>query len=212
MKPQLILLGAPGSGKGTQAARIVSEFGYGHISTGDLLRAEVAKGSDLGNRIKAIIEAGNLVDDETVLELLKVNCELESSAYIFDGYPRNIDQAKALESVVLQGVKSTAIYFEMDLEQIIQRVINRRTAPKSGKIYNLLTNPPKKDGICDVSGESLVQRKDDNEETVRNRLNVFKDTISPIINFYKEQGTLVTVNASQSADEVFKQVANIVIK
>ena len=212
MSPQLILLGAPGSGKGTQAGKIVSEFGYNHISTGDLLRAEVAKKSDLGNRIKATIDAGSLVDDETVLELLKINCELKKSAYIFDGYPRNIEQARALESVVLQGVKSTAIYFEIDLEEIVQRVINRRTAPESGKIYNLLTNPPKVDGICDFSGETLVQRKDDNEESVRNRLNIFESEITPILNFYKEQGSLVTVDASMSADQVFDQVAEAVKK
>ena len=212
MKPQLILLGAPGSGKGTQAGKIVSEFGYGHISTGDLLRAEVAKGSDLGNKIKATIDAGSLVDNDTVLELLRINCELDTSAYIFDGYPRNIDQAKALEAVVLKGVNSTAVYFEIDLEMIVKRVINRRTAPKSGKIYNLLTNPPKVDGICDVSGEPLVQRKDDNEESVRNRLNIFKNEITPILDFYKEQGSLVTVDASMPAEKVFEQVAKAVNK
>lgn len=210
MKPQLILLGAPGSGKGTQAGKIVSEFGYSHVSTGDLLRAEVAKASKLGNKIKSTIDAGSLVEDETVLELLKINCELGTSAYIFDGYPRNISQAKALESVVLQGVNSTAVYFEIDLEKIVQRVINRRTAPNSGKIYNLLTNPPKVEGICDVSGEPLVQRKDDNEESVRNRLTIFKSEITPILNFYKEQGSLVTVDASMSAEMVFEQVAKAV--
>jgi len=207
MKPQLILLGAPGSGKGTQAQRIVTEFGLNHISTGDLLRAEIAKESELGKKVKSIMAAGNLVDDSTVLELLSANCELETSAYIFDGFPRNLEQAKSLDSVVLKGVKSKAIYFEIDLEILVERITNRRIAPESGEIYNLITRPPKTEGVCDVSGEPLIQRKDDNEDTVRNRLGVFKATIDPVVEYYEKQGVLVRVDASKAADEVFSQIS-----
>jgi adenylate kinase len=206
MKPQLILLGAPGSGKGTQAQKIVSEFGFNHISTGDLLRNEIAKASELGNRVKSIMDSGNLVDDSTVLELLNANCDLTGSAYIFDGFPRNLEQAKSLDSEVLNGVKSIAIYFDIDLEILVERITNRRMAPKSGEIYNLVTRPPQKEGVCDVSGEALVQRKDDNEDTVRNRLGVFKSTIDPVLDYYESKGILVRVDASKSAEEVFSQV------
>ena len=210
MKPQLILLGAPGSGKGTQAAKIVSEFGYDHVSTGDLLRAEIAKQSELGKRVKSIMDAGNLVDDQTVLELLKANCDISSNAYIFDGFPRNADQAKALDQVVLGDANAKAIYFKIDLEILVERIANRRIAPKSGRIYNLVSNPPKKEGICDESGEELVHRKDDNEDVVRNRLNVFKETIDPVLDYYKSKGMLIEVDAMSGQDDVFAQISSII--
>jgi adenylate kinase len=206
MKPQLILLGAPGTGKGTQAKRIVEEFGYNHISTGDLLRNEIAKGSELGQKVKSIIDKGDLVNDQVVLELLNANCDLETSAYIFDGFPRNIEQSELLESEVLKGTASKAIYFDMDLEVLVERISNRRIASKSGEIYNLISRPPKVEGICDVSGEELLHRKDDNAETVRNRLEVFKNTIAPILDYYERLGVLVKVNASDTADNVFAKV------
>lgn len=206
MKPQLILLGAPGSGKGTQASKLVEHFGYGHISTGDLLRAEISKGSELGLRVKSIMEAGNLVDDGTVLELLNANCDLEKQVYIFDGFPRNLEQAKSLDDVVLKNTSALALYFDIDLEIIVERVINRRVAPKSGEIYNLKTRPPKVAGFCDVSGEELIYRKDDNEDTVRNRLQVFKDTIQPVLDYYKSKEMLKVVDATKSSEEVLNQL------
>lgn len=205
-RPQLILLGAPGSGKGTQAQKLVANMGYKHISTGDLLRSEIAKGSDLGKRVKQIMDEGKLVDDQTVLELLKVNCDLEGNSYIFDGFPRNIDQARALDEVVLQGANTKAVYFDIDLEILVARITNRRLAPKSGEIYNLLTKPPKVPGKCDVSGEDLIQRPDDNEETVRNRLGIFKETIEPILAFYESQGVLARINADQSSEAVYAEL------
>ncbi len=208
-RPQLILLGAPGSGKGTQAQKLVANMGYKHISTGDLLRSEIAKGSDLGKRVKQIMDEGKLVDDQTVLELLKVNCDLEGNSYIFDGFPRNIDQARALEEVVLQGANTKAVYFDIDLEVLVARITNRRLAPKSGEIYNLLTKPPKVPGKCDVSGEDLIQRPDDNEQTVRNRLGIFKETIEPILAFYESQGVLARVNADQPSEAVYAELERV---
>jgi adenylate kinase len=208
MKSQLVLLGAPGSGKGTQAKMLI-DLGYKHISTGDLLRSEVAKKSDLGNRISEIINSGKLVDDQTVLELLKVNCDLKSNEYIFDGFPRNIDQTKALDEVVLNGHASKAIYFDLDLSVLLQRLVNRRTCRDCGNIHNMISNPPKVDGNCDSCGGEIFQRKDDNEETVNSRLEVFRSTIEPILDYYQSKGQLHRVDASLSPEKVSLEISKI---
>lgn len=209
MKPQLILLGAPGSGKGTQASRLVSELGYNHISTGDLLRKEIKSGSELGQRVQGIMDAGKLVDDNTVLELLNANCDLSSNAYIFDGFPRNGEQSKLLDEVVIKEASSKAVYFEIDLDMLAARLTNRRTCSGCGEIYNLLSKAPKKEGVCDLCGSSLTQRKDDNEDTVKTRLQVFKETIEPVLAHYESTGRLARVDASQAPDEVFKALRAI---
>jgi adenylate kinase len=209
MRPQLILLGAPGSGKGTQAAALVKHFGYNHVSTGDLLRKEIAEGSDLGLRVQSIMDAGNLVDDSTVLELLSKNCDVLTRSYIFDGFPRNIEQARLLDQVVLKDTPVLAVLFDLDLEVIVERIVNRRMAPKSGEIYNLISRPPKQEGLCDVSGEPLIQRKDDNEETVRNRLKVYEDAINPVLEYYREKGVLRSIDASQSSEKVLEELRTI---
>ncbi len=212
MRPQLILIGAPGSGKGTQAKKLISEFGYNHVSTGDLLRAEIQKGSELGQRVKSILDAGNLVDDQTVLDLLNANCDIANSSYIFDGYPRNLEQSKALDLEVLKGSTSKAVYFDVDLEILVERIVNRRVAPKSGEIYNLLSRPPKVAGKCDVSGEDLIHRKDDTEETVRNRMNIFIENVEPVLSYYEQSGRLYRVKASQPSSEVFDKIKELVTK
>jgi len=210
MKPQLILLGAPGSGKGTQASKLVNTLSYGHLSTGDLLRKEISSGSELGERVKTILAEGKLVDNDTVLELLSSNCSLADKFYIFDGYPRNIDQAKALDESVLKGAPSKAIYFKIDLDKLAERLVNRRTCSGCGEIYNLLSKAPSVEGKCDkCGGDDLQQRKDDNEETVKTRLGVFKETIEPILNYYRDQGRLVEVDASRDPGSVFESVKNI---
>jgi adenylate kinase len=209
MKPQLILLGAPGSGKGTQAARLVSELGYQHISTGDLLRKEIKSGSELGNRVQDIMNSGGLVDDNTVLELLSSNCNLSENAYIFDGFPRNIEQAKALDEAVIKGVASKAVYFEIDLDMLAARLVNRRTCSGCGEIYNLLSKAPKDPKVCDKCGAELTQRKDDNEDTVKTRLGVFKETIEPVLAHYESEGRLGRINASMEAEAVFSALKEI---
>lgn len=206
---QVILLGAPGSGKGTQAKVMVSEMGFNHLSTGDLLRAEVAKKSDLGNKISDIINSGSLVDDATVLELLRVNCDLASGQYIFDGFPRNIEQAKALDEHVLGNAESVALYFDLDLSVIKERIINRRSCRDCGRIYNLLNDAPSKEGVCDSCSGEVYQRKDDNAEVVENRLNVFKSTIDPVLDYYREKGILVSLDASLTPEDVSKQIIDI---
>lgn len=204
----LIFLGAPGSGKGTQSANLVDKNGFNHVSTGNLLRAEIAKESELGQKIKGVMDAGQLVSDDLVVELLKANLDLDKSAYIFDGYPRNLEQAKTL-SGILDGYAHKAVYFELDTEKLVERLCNRRVTKDGKYIYNMITNPPKQEGVCDVTGEPLIQRDDDKEDVVRNRMEVFENTIQPVLDFYKEQGKLETLKADGNLDEVY---ANLLAK
>ena len=211
MKPHLIILGAPGSGKGTQAARLV-EKGFKHISTGDLLRSEIAKGTELGQKVSGIISRGDLVDDNTVMALLKANCDLDKVSYIFDGFPRNIAQAEMLEAELLKGRKTLAVYFKIDLGILIDRVVNRRTCGNCGEIYNLATKPPHVLNVCDKCGaiDSLKQRKDDTQEVVSNRLKIFADTVDPMLTFYMAKNALVEIDASMPEEKVFSALLKVI--
>lgn len=207
----LILIGAPGSGKGTQAANLVSQLGYKHLSTGDLLRSEISKGSELGKRVSGIISEGKLVDDMTVLELLRVNSDLSSGSYIFDGFPRNVEQAVLLEKHILGNNKFKVVYFEVDLEALKSRLVNRRTCPKCGEIYNLVFKKPSREDTCDKCGTSgLTHRKDDKEDVVVDRLNVFKQSTLPLLDYYNGQGVLSVIDASLPTDKVFNSVKNLI--
>ncbi len=207
----LILFGAPGSGKGTQASRLVEEFGYNHVSTGDLLRKEMAKKSPLGLSITEIMNTGKLVDDQTVLELLKANLSLDQKSYIFDGYPRNAKQAQELDTLLSTG-NFLAIYFDIDLNLIVNRIVNRRSCEKCGTIYNLLNDAPKTANKCDKCDGGLIQRKDDNEDVVRNRLNVFKETVDPLLAFYESKGKFKRIDASKDINSIWFDLKNIVMK
>jgi len=206
MKKHLILLGAPGSGKGTQSSKL-KEAGWVHVSTGDLLRAEISKKSELGLKVKSVMDAGQLVTDEQVVELLKANLDLKNNKYIFDGYPRNHKQAKTLDGI-LKGHDYVAVYFKLNLDILIERITNRRTTKNGKNIYNLKTNPPKVEGICDVTGEALIQRDDDKEDVVRERMNVFEATIDPILDFFNNNNHLVVIDADQDLDQVYNQILN----
>ncbi len=204
MNPHLIVLGAPGSGKGTQASRLVDQMGYRHVSTGDLLRAEIKQGSDLGKKVSDIIAKGDLVSDDIVLELLKKNCDVVKNSYIFDGFPRNTVQAKMLEDHLLKGTKKLAVYFKLDLDLLLQRIVNRRSCPSCGEIYNLQSKKPKKDDTCDKCGaQGLVHRKDDTEGVVKNRLDVFKENNEPLLTYYSGAGVLKELDAAMPEVEVF---------
>jgi adenylate kinase len=209
MAKNLVLIGAPGSGKGTQSAILKNDHGYGHISTGDLLRAEIAKESELGKRVKSVMDAGQLVSDELVVELIKTNINLETSQYIFDGYPRNIAQAQTLDSEILKGHDYAVIYFNVDVEKLLDRLTNRRVSEDGKHIYNLVTNPPKVDGICDVTGQPLHHRKDDKEEVIRDRMDVFANTVGPMLDFYKDKGLYNEINADHPVKAVLEQIKNI---
>lgn len=209
MKSHLIFIGAPGSGKGTQATRFVADKNFKHVSTGDLLRAEIAKKSDLGLEVKKVMDAGQLVSDELVIRLLQANIDLKTSQYIFDGYPRNIAQSKTLDAEVLKDSNSVAIYFDIDISRLVQRLTNRRTCKDCGAIYNLISKMPKIEGKCDQCGSiNLIQRADDKEEVIENRLKVFQETITPVLNYYQDLGRLIKVNAEESPDAIFNKISS----
>lgn len=204
MSQQLVFLGAPGSGKGTQAKKLVEKEGYRHVSTGDLLREEVARGSRLGEKVDHILKQGELVDDLTVLELLQVNCDVKAKNYIFDGFPRNIDQAKLLEEKLLKNCPHQGVYFNMPVDKLVKRLENRRVCRDCGAVYNLLSMPPANPGECDDCGSGkLYRRGDDAESIIKNRLNVYNDTIWPVLEYYRSQHILLEVAADRSPDEVF---------
>lgn len=209
MKSHLILIGAPGSGKGTQAARLVQERSFKHVSTGDLLRSEIAKQSPLGLEVKKVMDAGQLVSDDLVIRLLQANIDLAVSQYIFDGYPRNLAQAQTLDKEVLKGSPSLAVYFKINMAKLVERLTNRRTCGSCGAIYNLVSNKPKVMGICDKCGSTnLVQRADDKEDVIKNRLQVFQDTVSPVVKYYQDLGRLMQVDAELSVDEIYNQISS----
>ncbi|GGE75650.1 MAG TPA: adenylate kinase [Paenalcaligenes hominis] len=181
---RLILLGPPGAGKGTQAAYIIEEFGIPQISTGDMLRAAVKAQTPLGVEAKQVMDAGQLVSDELIIGLVQdrltqSDCE---SGYLFDGFPRTIPQADALKdaNVALDYV----IEIDVPADQIIERISGRRVHPESGRSYHVVFNPPKVEGKDDVTGEDLIQRDDDKEETVRNRLDVYQNQTRPLVDYY----------------------------
>lgn len=209
MKSHLIFIGAPGSGKGTQASKLVAEKGLKHISTGDLLRSEIAKQSALGLEVKKVMDEGQLVSDDLVIRLLQANINLSQSQYIFDGYPRNLAQAQTLDNEVLKGASSMAVYFEINTAKLVERLTNRRTCKNCGAIYNLISKKPKVTGECDVCGSTdLVQRADDKEEVITNRLKVFSETVDPVLKYYQDLGRLMRVDAETSVDEIFNQISS----
>lgn len=183
---RVILLGAPGAGKGTQAKFITEKFGIPQISTGDMLRAAVKAGTPLGLEAKAIMDAGKLVSDELIINLVKdrivqPDC---TNGFLFDGFPRTIPQAEAL---VTAGVELDAVVeIAVEDEEIVQRIAGRRVHEGSGRVYHVVYNPPKVEGKDDETGEPLVQRKDDTEETVRLRLSVYHEQTKPLVHFYQE--------------------------
>jgi len=181
---KIILLGGPGAGKGTQATHLVEKFNIPQISTGDMLRAAVKAGSALGVQAKSIMDAGHLVPDDLIIALVQDRI-VESdcnSGFLFDGFPRTIPQANALREadVVIDAVVNIAV----DDEEIIRRMSGRRCHLESGRTYHVIFNPPKVEGIDDVSGEALVQREDDREETVRKRLQVYHELTKPLVDYY----------------------------
>jgi adenylate kinase len=183
---RLILLGAPGAGKGTQAAFICRQFGIPQISTGDMLRAAVKAGSPLGLQAKAVMDAGALVSDDLIIHLVKERIAQPDCAggFLFDGFPRTIPQADAMKTAQVQ--LDHVLEIDVPFEAIIERMSGRRSHPASGRIYHLKFNPPKVAGLDDETGEPLVQRDDDREETVRKRLQVYADQTRPLVDYYAQ--------------------------
>ena len=191
---QIILLGAPGAGKGTQAKFISDHFNIPQISTGDMLRASVSKGTELGLKAKVLMEKGELVPDDLILDLVKDRISEKDCAngFLFDGFPRTLDQANALKD---NGIKiDCVIEIMVDDDEIIQRMSGRRVHTASGRTYHIKYNPPKQENIDDETGEPLIQRPDDNEETVRKRLAIYHDQTSPLVDFYKKSSLVQNGN------------------
>ena len=210
---RIILLGAPGAGKGTQAKIIEQKFNVAHISTGDMIRETIKSGSELGGELKQILDAGQLVSDEFIIKIVKDRISKDDckNGFMLDGVPRTIVQAENLDEL---GVNIDYIV-EVDIadELLIERITGRRVHPASGRTYHVKFNPPKKEGVDDVSGEELILRTDDNEDTVKERLSVYHAQTSPLINFYRDfkctntkAPKYIKVNGNQAVENVTKDI------
>ncbi len=201
----LILLGPPGSGKGTQAELFENRLGLKKISTGDILRDAIRKGTELGKLAKEHINRGELVPDDVVVALVEEALKKTSDGYILDGFPRTIEQAKRLDRILEKLGKKldAAVLFAVPDEEIIKRLSARRVCPKCHAVYNMVTKPPKRDEICDICGTPLVMRDDDKPETVRRRIEVYRRDTEPLVDFYRNRGLLVEVKAEGDPEEVF---------
>lgn len=206
---RILLLGAPGSGKGTQAKKLMADMMIPQISTGDMLRVAVASGSDLGEKAKAIMQAGNLVSDDIMLAIIRERLSEPdaSEGFILDGFPRTEKQAIDLDELLSDLVTplDSAVLMEVDFEILMKRLTGRRTCSKTGKILNIHFSPREELEACTVDGGELIQREDDNEETIRNRLDVYSGQTEPLVDFYRERGTLKSVDADGSIDEVYER-------
>jgi adenylate kinase len=209
----LVILGAPGSGKGTQAVRIADKHSLKHISTGDLLREAVAAGTPLGKQVESILTSGKLVSDEIVLELIREALQKDATGgWILDGYPRTTAQADALENVLqrIEQVLDSVLVLDVDNDAIVERLSNRRTCESCKAVYNLINKPPKVEGTCDQCGGKLLQRDDDKPDTIRKRLDVYEQQTRPIIEFYEGKYTVHHVNGMLPIDEVTAEIERLV--
>jgi adenylate kinase len=207
----LILLGAPGAGKGTQAERLRDDFGLPHISTGDILRAQVADGTDLGREAKRYMDAGDLVPDEVIVSMitLRVAAGDARDGFLLDGFPRNREQADALRNALsgLERRLSGALLIEVPDEEVVRRLGGRRVCVKNPThIYHVDFDPPKHDGVCDQDGARLIQREDDQEDTIRHRLEVYHAQTEPLIEYYDEAGLLRRFDGRRNPDEVHAHI------
>jgi adenylate kinase len=209
----VVFLGPPGSGKGTQAEVLREQYSFTHFDTGSQLRAEVASGSELGQRIAGFINAGQLVPLEVIKQL--VVSFLRSTAaprILFDGFPRNLEQAGVLDEALaeLHQDLSYVVYLDADLDALLERIVNRRFCPQCGAIYNLISEPPLQSGRCDKCGSALTQRKDDTAEVFGTRLKVYLGETRPLVEMYRGRGLLHAVDALQGIDELTAQITRLI--
>lgn len=210
---RIIMLGAPGAGKGTQAKKIAEKYAIPHISTGDIFRANIKEGTELGVKAKGYMDQGLLVPDEVTIAMLldRIHQDDCKSGYVLDGFPRTIPQAESLTKA-LEALGET-IDFAIDVDvpdkHIVERMSGRRSCVKCGATYHIKFAPPKKEGICDICGSELTLRDDDKPETVQKRLGVYHEQTRPLINYYKEKGVLQTLDGTQAMDAVFKRITEI---
>lgn len=210
---KIVMLGAPGAGKGTQAKKIAAKYNIPHISTGDIFRANIKNGTELGKKAKTYMDQGLLVPDELVVDLVvdRVNQEDCSSGYVLDGFPRTIPQAEALDKALADlGQKvDYAIDVEVPDENIVKRMGGRRACVSCGATYHLVYAAPKSEGACDVCGKELILRDDDKPETVQKRLNVYHEQTKPLIDYYSKSGVLKEVDGTMKIDDVFQAITEI---
>ena len=210
---KIIMLGAPGAGKGTQAKKIAAQYSIPHISTGDIFRANIKNNTELGQKAKTYMDKGELVPDSLVVDLImdrfkEADC---ANGYVLDGFPRTIPQAEALDNALKANGEKVdyAINVEVPDENIINRMSGRRACVGCGATYHIKYNPTKVEGICDACGEKLILRDDDKPETVKNRLSVYHEQTQPVIDYYKKAGVLAEVDGTKDMEEVFKDIVNI---
>jgi len=210
----IVLLGAPGSGKGTQAERIAPAFGLPHISTGDILRGAVKAGTELGRTAKRFMDSGELVPDEVVIGIIRERLTEPDTAagFMLDGFPRTLEQATALDEMLAGAGRALRLVLLIDVpeEELVQRLAGRRACRSCGRGYNVVFDPPSVEGVCDACGGELFQRDDDNEDTVRNRLTVYRRQTEPLVGYYRDKGVLATVyGGGRTPDQVFADVERL---
>lgn len=210
---KIIMLGAPGAGKGTQAKKIAEKYQIPHISTGDIFRANIKGGTELGMKAKSYMDQGGLVPDDVTIGMLldrikEADC---ANGYVLDGFPRTIPQAESLTKALNEMGESMDYAIDVDVpdENIINRMAGRRACLACGATYHIVYNPPKQEGVCDVCGEKLVLRDDDKPETVQKRLGVYHEQTQPLIEYYGKAGILVTVDGTKDLNEVFKDIVTV---
>ncbi|MCQ2052788.1 MAG: adenylate kinase [archaeon] len=209
MKSKIVLLGPPGAGKGTQAKIISNKLGFTSLSTGDMLRKAVRNGTELGKQAKKYMDEGNLVPNDIIIGIMKEKIAEISGAFLLDGYPRTIQQADALSAIADIDL---VINIDVPDNVLVKRLTERRSCPKCDIVYHLVNNPPKKDGICDVCGTKLCLRDDDKEEVIMNRLNVYRESTLPLIDYYSRNGKLVTVRGDDGTiNDVFANIKKVLI-
>ena len=207
MKSTIVLLGPPGSGKGTQGEKLCSEFGYVKLSTGDMLREAVKNQTELGKKAKTYMDAGALVPNDLIIGLMKEKMAAANGKVILDGFPRTLEQADALGE---QMEVDLALNLDVADEELIKRITMRRSCPSCNAVYHLLYNAPKSEGVCDKCGSKLYQRDDDTEATVLNRLRTYREKTMPLVGYYYAKGKLVTIDGVGSIDEIYDKVKKAV--
>lgn len=205
---KLIFLGPPGAGKGTMAVRVAETASIPHISTGDIFRYNIKNQTELGKKVKAILDSGELVPDELTIELVRDRLSQDDakSGFILDGFPRTVPQADALSEM---APVDNVINFTLSDEEVVKRLSGRRVHPGSGRTYHILFSPPRVEGKDDETGDDLVQREDDREDAIKNRLRVYREQTEPLIEYYRGRGKLIDLDSSPAPDEVFAALRKI---
>lgn len=205
---KLVLIGAPAAGKGTQARKIIEKFKLAYISTGDMLREQIEKGTELGNQVKSIMASGGLVSDDLIIAIVEDRIKADDckNGFILDGFPRTVVQAKKLDELI--GSIDKAVYINASDDILLERLTARETCPKCGATFNKISLPPKTPGICDVCGEKLTQRKDDTIEAGKARLKTYHEQSEPLVEYYGKQNLVFEVDGLQEVDVVTEKIIN----